>query len=151
MRAELRGYRVQTGWGYIAICQRLKEQGGPVLLYATLQKLENGDLKTIAYDDWSALIQVYKNLPKNLYGAKNGVKRKGAIPVSNELREIVTELFSGHISPRIILKDPKAPRKLTAARIHALKSGKLGSISPDEDAFLRTSYKTLKNHNESDR
>ncbi|MAI61422.1 MAG: hypothetical protein CBB87_02910 [Micavibrio sp. TMED27] len=150
MRTELKQLRKKTGWGYIAMCQRLKEQGGPALLYATLQKIENGDLVTIGADDWNAIIQIYKNLPLELHGAKNGVKRKNTIPVSSELRDMLSELFSGQISPRIILKDPNAPRKLSVGRLHALKSGKLLSISPDEEAFLRASYSSLKNHSKSD-
>ena len=136
MVQELKNWKLKTGWGYTAICKRIKAQGLDAPHAESLAAWERRANKTLSLPHYVMVVDAYGALPADLYHAPKGAKKKGYIPVSEEIRDAAIALGNRKISNKSLLIHYCAPKSLNAQRLASIIHGKSNSISEEHAQWI---------------
>jgi hypothetical protein len=143
MAQELKSWKLKTGWGYTAICKRIKAQGLDAPHAESLAAWEGRANKTLSLPHYVIVIDAYAALPVDLYNAPKGAKKKGYIAVSDDILHAATSLGRRKISNKSLLIHYNAPKSLNPQRLSSIIHGKSNSISEEHAQWILRTHQAL--------
>jgi hypothetical protein len=146
MAQELKSWKLKTGWGYTAICKRIKAQGLDAPHAESLAAWEGRANKTLSLPHYVIVIDAYAALPVDLYNAPKGAKKKGYIAVSDDILHAALSLGRRKISNKTLLTHYNAPKTLNVQRFSSIIHGRAASIHEEHAQWIIDTHLHFENN-----